>query len=112
METNLEKVNTQIGAIQKGGEALETIVGMVRQTEQGALNIQGIYQQIQKMTDKISHSIIEISGIISNNAAFAQEVAASSQEQYASMEEITSSASELMTLADSLQKEVSKFKSN
>jgi len=111
METNLEKVNTQIGAIQKGGEALETIVGMVRRTENGALAIHDIYRQIQSKTEVISNSVLDISGVISSNAAFAEEVAASSQEQYASMEEIASRAADLAVLAESLQGEVSKFKS-
>ena len=64
------------------------------------------------MSENINHSVNEISSVIGDNATYAEEVAASSDEQYISMGKIVSTTSELASLAENLQKEISKFKSD
>jgi len=112
MESNLEKVNTQLSSIKNGGEALETIVKKVKETENSASDIYSIYKQLQVMSENINRSVNDISSVIGDNAAYAEEVAASSDEQYSSMGKIVSTTSELASLAENLQKEISKFKSD
>lgn len=111
MENNLEKVNVQIGAVNKGGEALENIVELVQKTEQDVAVTHDIYRQIQNMTKTIEEAINEISQVINDNAAYSEEVAASSMEQYAVMEEIMANSEQLANLAQELMDEVNKFKS-
>jgi len=101
-----------MGAVQNGGEALRKIVVLVQKTEDSAISMNEKFEQIQKMTVTINSSINEIAGIISDNAAYSEEVAASSQEQYAAMEEILANSMELSSMASELQMEVSKFKSS
>ncbi len=112
MDSNLEKVNMQLSAIKKGGDALETIVSKVKETENSAVNIYDIYKEIEKLSEIVNHSVNEILGIVSDNAAYSQEVAASSQQQYSSMEEIVVSATKLVTLSENLENQISKFKFN
>jgi len=110
MESNLEKVNTQLLSIKSGGEALETIVEKVKETETSASHIYDIYKHIQEMTENINISINDIASVICDNAAYSEEVAASSEEQCESTEKIVSTTVELASMAQKLQKEISKFK--
>lgn|GEM_PF-1600435 len=112
MESNLENVNTQMGSVKKGGEALHKMVSSVQKTELNAMSMYELYKQIQNMMVIINNSINEIAEVISDNAAYAQEVAASSQEQYSAMQEITANSIELSSMAQELKTEVSKFKSS
>jgi len=112
MESNVEKINMQIGAIKKGGESLNTIVANVQETEKDASIIYEIYGQIRKMTETINQLVNEISVVINNNVAYSQEIAASSEEQSSSMEEITANAAELASIAGKLHGDVIQFKTS
>lgn len=110
MESNLLAVNEQVMIINKGGEALEEIVGKVVETETGVEHMKNSFSNVYENSKNVQHAIHEISSIIEESAAATEEVAATSEEQYATVSEITVSADELANISDSLRDEVNKFK--
>lgn len=110
MESNLLAVNEQVMIINKGGEALEEIVGKVVETETGVEHMKNSFSNVYENSRNVQHAIHEISSIIEESAAATEEVAATSEEQYATVSEITVSADELANISDSLRDEVNKFK--
>ena len=110
MESNLLAVNEQVTIINKGGEALEEIVGKVVETETGVEHMKDSFSNVYKNSHNVQQAILEISSIIEQSAAATEEVAATSEEQYATVAEITESADDLANISDKLREEVSKFK--
>ena len=66
-------------------------------------------EQIKAMTNTVSEGSLEIKRLAEAAAATAQETSAATEEQLAVNEEISSSSQELALVADSLQKEISRF---
>lgn len=110
MESNLDKVNIQVGIIQKGGIALEKIVENVEETEKDTKDVYEIFDSIEKSTDKIFEDIEEITSIIEETSAASEEVAAATEEQHSATEEMASNCTELVSVANKLKEEVHKFK--
>ena len=110
MESNLLAVNEQVMIINKGGEALEEIVGKVVETEMGVEHMKNSFSNVYSNSQNVQHAIQEISSIIEESAAATEEVAATSEEQYATVAEITANADELAAISDKLRDEVNKFK--
>lgn len=112
MESNLEKINVQMSSIHQSGDALQTIVLKVHETETDASDVQGIYGRIQSMSSEIYDAVQQIAMVINDNAAFAQEVAASSHEQNDAVESVKESAGKLNRLAASMVQEINYFKTD
>ncbi len=83
-------------AIQKAGEAVETI------NEAGSM--------MEKKKDEVLDTIQALSAVAEENAAATQEASAAMEEQTASMEEISNSSKGLSQLSQELQLLIAKFK--
>lgn len=112
MESNLEKVDTQIAAIKKGGEALKIILEGVKFNEANAQKLHTIYSEIQNISKNIYKEINNISTVISDNASYSQEIAASTYEQNNEINNIVKESEKLVDLAKALQKQIDKFTIN
>ncbi len=112
MESNLEKVNTQISSIRKGGEALNKIVIGVEKNEKDVHELYDIYSEIQNMSSFISKEINRVSELISDSASCSEEIAASFSEQNNSISNIALNAEKLYGLSKKLQNEIDKFEIN
>lgn len=110
MESNLSVVNHQVSMVQKGGEALQSIVEQVNETESKAERMQDIFTSLRVNAERVRRSVEDISNIIEDSAASSQEVTASSQEQSATLDEMNVALKELARLAETLRGEVSQFK--
>lgn len=112
MESNLVKVNTQIAAIKKGGEALDNIVEGVKLNEINARKLYTIYSEIQNLSRNINNEINDISAIVSDNASSSQEIAASTLEQNNEINNIAEDAEKLFDLSKVLKEQINKFTIN
>ncbi|MFV8829247.1 methyl-accepting chemotaxis protein [Alkalihalobacterium sp. APHAB7] len=109
MGENSKLVQTQVEQIKLGGEALTKIVEQVEVTERGANEVRDYFTKIEENIKEVLESIEQISSITEQSAAAAQEVAAATEEQAATVEEVNVSSGELAHVAETLQKDVSKF---
>ncbi|HEY5525331.1 MAG TPA: hypothetical protein VIK26_08360, partial [Clostridium sp.] len=109
MESSLEGVSHQADMVNNSGDTLKVIVKNVKNTEEKARDMQNKFINLQKENDKVLLKVEEISNIIIENAASAEEVAAGAEEQSASVDEITAQIAQLFQLADSLKDTVKKF---
>jgi methyl-accepting chemotaxis protein len=110
MDESLQAVEHQVDAIRKGGSALEVIVGNVEQTESDARQIKAVFGKLQGYTDEVLESVRQISNIIIDAAAAAQEVSTSTEEQATTVNDIAASVAELDTFAVRLNAEVKRFR--
>lgn len=110
MESNLEKVNMQLSAINNSVSALDTIVDQVHITEQGARDVMEIYKYIRTMFVQVDQALIHISDIIESNANYSQEIAASTSGQYQAVRAVNDSAEALKKLAAVMQTDINQFR--
>jgi methyl-accepting chemotaxis protein len=110
---------------EKAGESMSKQAVVVRETRSGFVSIQetvqanleGIARVIAAVgaltaeKDKISANTSELQAICQATAAGTEEVSASVQEQTASMEQLNHLARQLEDVAQTLSREISKFKS-
>ncbi|MFD1171190.1 methyl-accepting chemotaxis protein [Oceanobacillus picturae] len=73
-------------------------------------NMASTADEVSTSTQEVFTTVSGITDITNNTSMHSQNVAASAEEQLASMEEITASSNSLSTLAEDLQKLISKFK--
>jgi len=109
MESSLEGVYDQAVMINNSGKTLKVIVNSVTNTEEKARDMQNKFLNLQKENNKVLLEVEEISNIIIENAASAEEIAAGAEEQSASVDEISSEITRLFYLADSLKDTVKRF---
>lgn len=93
-------------AIEKFKQILQSAKEMTPQIDEVSATAQQMLAAVQEATGVVNN----ISIISQENAATSEEVAASAEEQLASMEEVTASAQLLSSMAEELQKVISKFK--
>lgn len=110
MEKNLQDVKNQLSMIQKGSQALDTIVENVEKTENDAKHLQVIFSDLRRTSDEVLESIKEITDIIEESASSAEEVAALAEESTSTVEEMINKSSTLSVIAERLQDDVNKFK--
>jgi methyl-accepting chemotaxis protein len=110
METNLERVDTQVGAIEAGGSHINSILNEITIIEQlvGTLAIQ--LEKIQGNTRTALSGIEEISAVAQESAAGAQEMSAATEEQSATAQEVAASANETAAIAKNLSGAVEQFR--
>jgi methyl-accepting chemotaxis protein len=110
---------------EKAGESMSKQAVVVRETRSGFVSIQETVQAnlegiarviaaVEALTaekDKISANTSELQAICQATAAGTEEVSASVQEQTASMEQLNHLARQLEDVAQTLSREISKFKS-
>jgi methyl-accepting chemotaxis protein len=110
---------------EKAGESMSKQAVVVRETRSGFVSIQetvqanlegiarviGAVEALTAEKDKISANTSELQAICQATAAGTEEVSASVQEQTASMEQLNHLARQLEDVAQTLSREISKFKS-
>lgn len=110
MESNLEKVSLQIESFRNTETMLEGIMTQVHGTESDISAIHALYERIRDMSARIDESVTRMTEVISENAAYTEEVASSTSEQSVSTDRIVAGTNELAVLADRLNKEISWFR--
>jgi methyl-accepting chemotaxis protein len=90
--------------------SLEGIIGETVMTAEGVREISSLAENQSRGTGEIVKTTNEIFRIAEDNAAATEEASAATEQLTASMEEMAGSAQGISTLADDLQKLVSKFK--
>ncbi|WP_409303008.1 methyl-accepting chemotaxis protein [Peribacillus sp. SCS-155] len=94
-------------AVQKAFEHIsDSIDGVVSRVEKVASSV----SELTEASSHISDAVIVVKEISEKSAAAGQESAAASQEQLATIEEVSVSAHSLSSLAEDLQKAISRFK--
>ena len=90
--------------------SLDGIIGETVRTAEGVREISSLAESQSRGTVEIVETTNEIFRIAEDNAAATEEASAATEQLTASMEEMAGSAHGISTLADDLQKLVSKFK--
>ncbi len=90
--------------------SLDGIIGETVRTAEGVREISSLAESQSRGTVEIVETTNEIFRIAEDNAAATEEASAATEQLTASMEEMAGSAQGISTLADDLQKLVSKFK--
>ena len=109
METNLERVDTQVGAIETGGRYINDIVRDIAHVEKLVVEMANQLATIQTNARNTLDSVEEISAVAQQSAAGAQEMSAATEEQSATAEEVSAGAHEAATIANNLKVTVERF---
>lgn len=110
MGKNLDKVNMQILAINKSLEALDLVVGRVKDTEKDAVEVVNIYKIIYEMFISTDRAMLQISDVIDSNATYAQEIAAATYDQHDAIKSIHDSTEQLARIAREMDEDIGKYK--
>lgn len=110
MESTLGAVENQVQIIQCGSQSLNTIVNRVEETEENMKQIKEIFDNLRKNASDVLQCIREVVVITEEAAAASQQVAASAEEQSSTVEEVAANANQLSNLAESLKREINRFK--
>lgn len=110
MESNLERVDTQVGAIETGGQHISGIQQEILYIEElvGALAIR--LEKIQGNTRTTLSGVEEMAAVAQESAAGAEEMSAATQEQSATAQEVAAGANESAAVAKNLSIAVERFK--
>ena len=110
MESNLERVDTQVGAIEAGGKHVNDILQDIMQIEElvGGLAVQ--LGKIQQNTRSALSGVEEMSAVAQQSAAGAEEMSAATEEQSATAEEVAAGAHEAAGVAKNVSAAVEKFR--
>lgn len=137
METGTREVGAGVQLSEKAGEALEEILGNIRDTERQARNISehtarvaqqssatvqvmgGLGEiaaanitaagQVSSETKGATALMVAVADIADQNAASAEEVSASTEELNASFQQVVAAAGQLQEMSRILQQETSRF---
>lgn len=112
MESNLEKINVQMGAIERSNEVFSNIADKVNEAALDAKDVYQIYEKIEFMGREIVQSVSQIATVINDNATFAEEVAAESNEQYEVAKSLLVDSQNLVTLSKKMETEVENYKTD
>lgn len=110
MDENLEKVNTQITAINKAGVSLDSVVNKVNENERDVKEIYEIYKELDAMSKLINDNIVFISSIINDAAKHTERTAESSSKQSKSLDTIVMDSEKLYILSQKLNGQINNFK--
>jgi len=110
METNLERVDTQVGAIETGGRHIDNIVREIAHVEKLVVEMANQLATIQTNARNTLGSVEEISAVAQQSAAGAEEMSAATEEQSATAEEVSAGADEAATIANNLKVTVERFR--
>lgn len=110
METNLERVDTQVGAIEVGGQHIGSIVEDIGQIEALVVALALQLEKVQSNTRTVLNGIEEMSAVAQQSAAGAQEMSAATQQQSATAQEVAAGAGETAGVAKNLSQAVEKFR--
>ncbi|MEK4231077.1 methyl-accepting chemotaxis protein [Solibacillus sp. FSL H8-0538] len=110
MEQNLKAVQKQEQLIDQGDEALNVIVNMVGQTEKDTSQMEGIFNDLQKDSQKVLEALETISAVIEENTAVTEEVASASKDQSTVISRIVENVHKVEGISEVLKNKVDKFK--
>lgn len=102
MESNLERVNTQVGAIENGGSHINGILQEITDIENLVGALVEKLGKIQDNTKNALSAIEEMSALAQESAAGAQEMSAATEEQSATAEEVAAGSNETASVAKDL----------
>ena len=110
METNLERVDTQVGAIETGGRFIGGIVAEISLIEKLVAELSTQLTTIQANARNTLGSVEEISAVAQQSAAGAEEMSAATEEQSATAQEVSAGAHETSAIANNLKLAVERFR--
>lgn len=110
MEQNLMAVQKQEKLIDQGEEALNVIVKMVGQTEKDTNQMEGIFNELQKDSQKVLEALETISAVIEENTAVTEEVSSASKDQSTVISRIVENVHKVEEISEVLKNKVDKFK--
>ena len=110
METNLERVDTQVGAIETGGRYIGGIVAEISLIEKLVAELSTQLTTIQTNARNTLGSVEEISAVAQQSAAGAEEMSAATEEQSATAQEVSAGAHETSAIANNLKLAVERFR--
>ncbi|WP_442857418.1 methyl-accepting chemotaxis protein [Bacillus sp. FJAT-42315] len=110
MEQNLKAVQKQEQLIDQGEEALNVIVHTVEQTEKDTHQMEGIFSDLQKDSQKVLEALETISAVIEENTAVTEEVASASKDQSTVISHIVTNVQRVGEISEVLKHKVDKFK--
>nr|WP_306813133.1 methyl-accepting chemotaxis protein [Paenibacillus soyae] len=110
MEKAAEEVHAGLTVVHQAGDSFHKIETAVRKVVTQIEDIAAALNKLSHGTSEVNASILDVSEVAKDSAAQTQQISAATEQQLASMEEITTSSASLASLADELQKIVSRFK--
>ncbi|WP_431026995.1 methyl-accepting chemotaxis protein [Lysinibacillus sp. LZ02] len=110
MQQNLKAVQKQEQLINQGDEALDVIVNMVGQTEKDTNQMEGLFNNLQRDSQKVLEALETISAVIEENTAVTEEVAVASKDQSTVISHIVDNVSKVEEISEVLKHKVDKFK--
>lgn len=110
METNLERVNIQVGAIEDGGRHVGNILQKVEHIEGLVGEMAMRLVKIQENSRTTLSGVEEMSAVAQESAAGAEEMSAATEEQSATAQEVAAGAHEVVAVAQNLSAAVERFR--
>lgn len=110
MESNLEKVNMQLSAIQSGMKALDDIVDNVQETQFASDKLFDIYNMVHNMFVSTDEAIRQISIFVEKNSVRSKDMADAAEIQHSVVSNVNISARKLTEVAEKMLKDVEKYK--
>ncbi|RKJ59415.1 hypothetical protein D7X33_29500 [Butyricicoccus sp. 1XD8-22] len=96
----------------KTNESLEVFHAIEESVQDVAIKVKSVstaIEEIHAMADSVTESVVQVQTLAKDAAVLSTDSSAATEQQLAVTQEITSSAQCLANLAESLQREVSKF---
>ncbi|WP_084078020.1 methyl-accepting chemotaxis protein [Ureibacillus massiliensis] len=96
----------------KTNESLEVFHAIEESVQDVAIKVKSVstaIEEIHAMADSVTESVVQVQTLAKDAAVLSTDSSAATEQQLAVTQEITSSAQSLANLAESLQREVSKF---
>jgi methyl-accepting chemotaxis protein len=110
MEKSGEEMATGMGSVRQVGRTLESIYESTLKMTEVSAAIATVTRQAAEKSNTVMEALVEIRAIAETNAASSQEIAASTQEQSASMEEVVAASQTLAEMAERLQDNSRRFR--
>ncbi|MFD2680716.1 methyl-accepting chemotaxis protein [Bacillus seohaeanensis] len=96
--------------VQRTESSFKEILEFMEELSEQIQDMAATAEEISASTEEVGASVLGITKVSTDTSMHSQNVAASAEEQLASMEEISASSNSLSSLAEDLQKLISKFK--
>ncbi|MDR3563105.1 MAG: methyl-accepting chemotaxis protein [Negativicutes bacterium] len=110
MESNLEQVDVQVGAIESGGASMGEVTRAIEVTEENVGSLRNRLQTLDAHSDSVQDAVGGMTRVVQETAAAAEEVAASAQEQSAATEEMAALSKTVAEIAEDLKKMINQFR--
>lgn len=109
MEKSFEQLSNQMKLLHENGQGLGDLVNQVQGTESHLTNLDTLFAEMERSSQKVLSALSSISGIIDQSAASSEEISASAHKLTKIIQEISSDSEKLQKHSSDLSTKVQFF---